>query len=450
MASEVTMPKLGLTMEEGTVVKWVKDKGDKINKGDIVVEIESDKITNEVEAESEGILAVKKFAEGEVAEVGEVLGLIAENESEISELEQQDETKISGGSEVETEKTAEVTSVDNEVSVEQRGNGELEKPASPKAKKAAEELDVNLEDVEIIKGERITSEDVKIFAQTEQKAQEEKAIKITPVAEKMLDTHGLSREDVKQVASGSRISSDDVEEFLKTRDEVSVEPSSADRVEQVEMSQMRRTIAENMSKSWEAPHVYLRSEINVEKLFAVLESFRDDDIDISLNDIISLVTVRTLMEHPDLNATYQDGQINRHKDVNLGIAVAVDSGLIVPVVPRADKMTLKKLAQNVHDKIERTRSGEIEPEEYQGGTFTLSNLGMYGIDEFTAVLNPPQVGILAVGKVQNHVIKEDDEIKNERRINFTLGIDHRAIDGAQGARFLQTFEEFVQNPYNML
>ncbi|MGM0420781.1 MAG: dihydrolipoamide acetyltransferase family protein [Bacillota bacterium] len=446
MSKEIKMPKLGLTMEEGEVVNWHKEVGDKIEKGEIIVEIESDKISNEVESEIEGFLAVKLYETGDIVEVGAVLGVIAEDKEEITKI--QAEYKTSLNQEQEQDKTKEAFRKKEE-SIEKDQEfkrSELEKPASPKAVMLAKKNKVDLTEVEINKGERITSEDVAIYLEKlkETDVETEKKVKFTPKAEKMVEDMDLDKKKVFETVSKDRVRSEDIE-VLNSREE--------DRklIESQNLSQMRKSIANRLTESWKAPHVYLRSEIKIDNLIELKELFMQKGREVSLTDLIALATIKTLNGHPAMNAHFNDKQINKFKNINLGMAVAVENGLVVPVIKSANKLSLTDLRKNIIDMVDKARSGNLESNDYVGGTFTISNLGMYGVDEFTAVINPPQVGILAVGrKKEKLILSENNDVKAINIINFTLGIDHRAIDGAVGAKFLQTLTKYIEEPLLML
>ena len=441
MSKEIKMPKLGLTMEEGEVVIWHKKEGDKVSVGDILVEIESDKISNEVESEIDGILAKILHEPGDVVKVGEPLGIIAESESEIEEINKGQENEKADLAEPESKESSE-EKLEKEIDKSTIKRSQLAKPASPKAVRLAREKGIDIEKVDINKGVRITSEDVKIYEEKSKDIKEDK-VKYTPKAEKIAEAKGLDKEKVFKESDKTRVRSEDLSEFIVD------DQKSEGKVEK--LSQMRKTISKRLQESWRAPHVYLRSEINIDNLIKLKEFYNEKNYNVSLTDLISIATIKALKDHPELNAHFEDDKIIKYKDVNLGMAVAVEGGLIVPVIRSADKKSLINLATNIEVMINKARSNQLDSEEYSGGTFTITNLGMFGIDEFTAVINPPQVGILAVGKKKEKLILNDDgEICKTNVINFTLGIDHRAIDGATGAEFLQTLESYINEPLLMI
>lgn len=443
MAYEIKMPKLGLTMEEGQVMKWHKETGDKIAEGEVVVEIESDKITNEVKAEKEGYLAKKLIDVGETVPVGEVLGVVVKSKDKISEY-----TSIEGSMEKETKKE-EIDSEEEKDDIKEKNrqttdSKQTQKFVSPRAEKVAEEMNVNLDNVEIKKGPRITSEDVKLYA----KEQEEKKIKISPKAKKMIEKDNIDIEKVAKISKGPRITSEDV---INYKEETSIEKEKAPQKGiKKDLSQMRKTIAERMSSSWEAPHVYLRSEVIVDNLLDIKSNLQQDGIKISFTNLIAYSVVKTLENFPEMNAYFKDNQILLQEDINLGIAVATEKGLVVPVIDKTGSLDLKELNKKIKNKVKDAKNNNLTADDFKGSTFTISNLGMYGINEFTAILNPPEVGILAVGKTSEKLVKKEENILSQNIINLTLGIDHRVIDGAAGAKFLDKLKTYIETPALML
>lgn len=445
MAYEIKMPKLGLTMEKGQVMKWHKEPGDKITEGEVVVEIESDKITNEVKAEKEGYLAQKLIDVGETVPVGEVLGVVVKSKDRISEYANVEESKEkTKKEEITKEEKDDIKETKKETKRKIISSKQMQKFASPRAKKIAEEMDVNLNKVEIKKGPRITSEDVKLYVQE----QEEKKIKISPKAQKMIKKDNIDIENVAKISKGPRITSEDV---INYKEETSIEKEkTVSKGIKKDLSQMRKTIAERMSSSWEAPHVYLRSEVIVDNLLDIKSNLQQDGLKISFTNLIAYSVVKALEDFPKMNAYFKDNQILLQEDINLGIAVATEKGLVVPVIDKTGELDLKELNKKINNKVKDAKNNKLTLEDFKGGTFTISNLGMYGINEFTAILNPPEVGILAVGKTTEKLVKKEKNIVTQNIIKLTLGIDHRVIDGAVGAKFLDKLKAYIENPALML
>ena len=271
-----------------------------------------------------------------------------------------------------------------------------------------------------------------------------------PKARKIAADNNIKLEDAAEALGRDRLSVADIEKYLS--DVGKAEDKTAKKDKEVpKESGMRNVIARRLTESWRAPHIYLRREIEVDELLVLKKNLKEKGKDISFNDLISYVEVKALEETKKLNMVVdEEGRGTVSNKVNLGLAVAVDEGLLVPVVKNAEELSLKQLAEKSKDLITRTRENRLNLDELEGGTFTITNLGMFGIDEFTAIINPPQAAILAVGTIKNKLyLNEEGLVREKKIINFTLGVDHRAVDGAAGAEFMQKFAEFVEEPYLM-
>ncbi len=392
MANELVMPKLGLTMEEGTIVKWYLSEGDKFQKGDFIFSVETEKLTNDVEANEDGEIVEILVGEGETVKVKTPVARLVGWEEDESSKKPEKEDKV------EPESKKEKAAKKDKSSGKERKSGRV--MVAPKARKIAADNDIKLED-----------------------------------AAEALNKDRLSVADIEKYLA-------DVEKENKTAKKEKKAPKE---------SGMRNVIARRLTESWRAPHIYLNREIEVDELLFLKETLKEKGRDISFNDLISYVTVKALEETEKLNMVVdEEGRGTISDTVNLGLAVAVEEGLLVPVVKNAEDMSLKQLAKKSKDLITRTRENRLNLDELEGGTFTITNLGMFGIDEFTAIINPPQAAILAVGTIKNRLYLNDEGLVREKRvINFTLGVDHRAVDGAAGAEFMQKFAEFVEDPYLM-
>ncbi len=387
MAKELLMPKLGLTMEEGTIVEWYIGEGDSFKSGDLIYAVETEKLTNDVEANEDGEILEILVNEGETVEVKTPVARLVGYEEESSaeaEVEAEEEEK-----EVKKEKKTAEKAVKKESS-------SRKVMAAPKTRKFASDKDVDLAEVADFVGK---------------------------------NNVGVS----------------DIEKYL-AKGEAAEESAPT---EKKGSSSMRRVIGERLTESWRAPHIYLRKEINVESIIELKERLKARDSRVSFNDIIAFITAKAISDFKKINSLEKDsGEFKIAEDVNLGLAVAVDDGLLVPVIDKAETLSLEELAAKSKDLISRTKENRLNPDEMQGGTFTITNLGMFGIDEFTAILNPPQAAILAVGTIKEKLyLNADDEVKVKKIINFTLGVDHRAVDGAAGAQFMQVFADYIENPY---
>lgn len=395
------MPKLGLTMEEGTLIRWYFDEGEDINEGDIIYDVETDKITHSVEADQDGLLARIIIEEGETVPVQTVVGILAAEGEKIDDLTESEKVEAKKIEEKKAEKETPVKKVDNKKEIK-----EDILRASPRAKKVARENNVDLEKVrETTDRFRITSDDVKAFMESD--------------------------------------------EFQDEASSVGKKEKTAGKTVKKEMSNYRRTTARRLSESWGAPHIYLRASADISEIIKLREKYKELDKDNvpSLNTVIAKITAFTLKKHPDINAHYTEGEYLLKEDVNLGIAVAVEKGLVVPVVNNADQITLPELDKEIKHLVDISKEDKLEMADLEDGTFSISNLGMFGIEEFTAILNPPQVGILAVGTIVEKVRTDVcEELQVYPAIELTLGLDHRAVDGAVGAKFLKDLKKYLENP----
>jgi len=410
MAFEVKMPKLGTTMTEGTIIRWLKKEGDKVEKGEPLLEIQTDKVNLEEECPESGILRKIFFSEGQVVPVGEIIAVITkEGEEYYAEAADEKINKIK---------------------------------ASPAAKRVARENNVDLKEITPTGPEgRIVEKDVLNYIEK---------IRATPVAKKIAEEKGIELSKIiKQ--EGERITKEDVLEKLKESQ------TFEERVKKIPLSGPRKIIAEKMKTSkQEAPHFYLTLSVDMTNVIKLRESLSEkiekiNGVKLSLNDILIKAAARALREFPIVNSSLEEGYIVYKEDVNIGLAVALDEGLVVPVIRNADKKGLSEISKESFELINKARSGKLLPDDYQGGTFTISNLGMFGIEEFKAVINLPESAILAVGKIiKTPVVEEDDEIKIKPIMKLTLSCDHRIIDGVVGAKFLSRVKEILENPLEML
>lgn len=408
----ITMPKLSDTMSEGTIARWKKKKGDTIAMGDILAEIETDKATMEMEAFDDGVLTEIYVEEGGKAPVGGKIALIlAEGESAGEESADKPEKSAKSKKSDDGKKSdaAEKSS---------------DKPAAPSS------------------GGRI---------------------KATPLAKKIAAERGVTLDGVTGTGPGGRIVAKDVpEKGAKTS---TAPASSAPRIEAkagegdttVPLSNMRRTIAERLLASKQQnPHFYLSIEVDAGPLMRLRKDLNaaneaNGQPKLTVNDFVLLAVGRAAARHPYVNASWGGDAIIQHASVNISVAIAVEDGLVTPVIRNADKLSLKDISAAVKDLAKRARDKKLKPEEYAGGTLTVSNLGAYGIEQFYAIINPPQAAILAVGAiVKKPVVNTRGEIVVGERMNISLSGDHRVVDGAVGAEYLATLRKLVENPAMML
>ena len=420
----VTMPRLSDTMEEGTVASWLKNVGDKVEEGDILAEIETDKATMEFESFYAGTLLHIGIQEGEGAPVDSLLAIIG----------------------------PEGTDVDAVLKAQSSGGAK----SKPKKEAASKE-------------ETSTSEDTSQKETTTTTAQDGQRIFASPLAKKIADEKGINLADVKGTGDNGRIVKKDIENFkpsaqpaAPTASDKAAEaaapvapvnlPVGEESVEEVKNSTMRKVIAKRLGESkFTAPHYYLTIEVDMDNAKASRAQINNlPDTKVSFNDMVLKACAMALKKHPQVNTTWNgDTTIYKHH-VHMGVAVAVDEGLVVPVIKFADQMTLSQLGSSVKDLAGRARSKKIKPEEMEGSTFTVSNLGMFGIQEFTSIINQPNSAILSVGAIVEKPVVKNGEIVVGSTMKVTLACDHRTVDGATGAQFLQTLRAYLENPVTML
>ena len=420
----VTMPRLSDTMEEGTVASWLKNVGDKVEEGDILAEIETDKATMEFESFYAGTLLHIGIQEGEGAPVDSLLAIIG----------------------------PEGTDVDAVLKAQSSGGAK----SKPKKEAASKE-------------ETSTSEDTSQKETTTTTAQDGQRIFASPLAKKIADEKGINLADVKGTGDNGRIVKKDIENFKPSAQPAA--PAASDKaaeaaapvapvnlpvgeesVEEVKNSTMRKVIAKRLGESkFTAPHYYLTIEVDMDNAKASRTQINNlPDTKVSFNDMVLKACAMALKKHPQVNTTWNgDTTIYKHH-VHMGVAVAVDEGLVVPVIKFADQMTLSQLGSSVKDLAGRARSKKIKPEEMEGSTFTVSNLGMFGIQEFTSIINQPNSAILSVGAIVEKPVVKNGEIVVGSTMKVTLACDHRTVDGATGAQFLQTLRAYLENPVTML
>jgi len=423
---EVQMPKLSDTMTEGTLVSWKKKKGDKVSAGEVIAEIETDKATMEWESPEDGTLTEIYVEEGGKVNVGDKIAFIGgEGEEAPKKEEKKEPEKKEEKSEEKTEKPAPAEKKEKETAPPQ----EKKKPparteearvkASPVARRVAAELGVDLASVKGTGPEgRVTETDVRAAAKS-----------VAAVADR-----GGAKPQPKPVPS-----------------------IKAGESARIQLSGMRKIIAQRLVESLgPIPHFYLTIEINAAPLMAAREELKSagegaDTSKITVNDFVLKAAVQAAVKVPRANASFDGDAVVQYADVDLGIAVAIEDGLLTPVIRAAQNKSLREISEQVKDLASRARNKRMKPEEFQGGTFTVSNLGGMGIDSFSAVINPPQGFILAIGKVTKvPAIDESDKIVVGHRMSITMSCDHRVIDGALGAEYLKELRHLLENPALLL
>ena len=412
----ITMPRLSDTMEEGTISSWLKKVGDKVQEGEILAEIETDKATMEFESFYDGILSHIAVNEGETVKVDELIAIISENEIDVSKALESYGKESSNIPVEESNDSVELNEVDKEVNTTNTSSDLNERiKASPLAKKIAKEKNIDLSKV------TGTGENGRIIKN---------------------DLSDLS--PVEETA----------EQQIQTEENQS--PKVVDVIEEettiVQNSTMRKAIAKNLSKSkFTAPHYYLSVEFNMDNAIAFREQYNSiPDTKISFNDIVVKACAVALKNHPQVNSQWNDDKIILNNNVHIGVAVGIEDGLVVPVIKNADKESLHSINSKVRDYAVRAKSKKLRPDEIEGSTFTISNLGMFGITEFTSIINQPNSAILSVGAIVKKPVVVNDKIVVSNTMKLTLACDHRSVDGVTGSLFLQTLKGYIENPVTIL
>jgi len=418
MASRVVMPKLSDTMEEGRILRWIKKEGDAIETGQALAEVETDKATVEMEAYTSGIIRKLVIAEGQFAKIGQQIAVIGTADEDITAL---------------------LPAADAAPAVVPAAPPAAQAPAPPRPAAAAAPAP----------------------------APGGRGLKASPLALRMAAEAGLDVNVLRGSGPQGRVIKRDVEEAMvagasapvathgaaapRSRSLAMVtaraqEPESQD----VELSAMRRTIAKRLVQSkGPVPHFYLTIEVAMDRVWDAYKALRDQKSSISINDIIIKATALALRQHPDINASFAGDHVKQFTRVHIGVAVSLDEGLITPVIRDADLKPLEEISEEARTLADRARARKLQPSEYTGATFSISNLGMLGIDEFSAIINPPEAAILAVGTVKQVPVVVEGELAIGYRMKATLAVDHRVADGASGARFLQTLRRFLEHPLLM-
>lgn len=431
MAEIVAMPKLGFDMAEGTLVRWVVDEGAEVSKGTVLAEIETDKATVEVESSAEGILHSRLVAEGDVVPVGDPIAVIAAPGEEVKDLP-----------EISSEPAEEAKPAE----------GEQEKEAPP-------------------------AEPVEETRQEAPAVTDSGMVKASPLARRMAEENNLDLSQLTGSGPGGRIVKNDIEkavaEGLPRKTEAPSAPGGAAETakplppvptwtpgapipadERVPIDKLRAIIGKRMTESrQQVPHFYVTSSYNAANLLELRKQVNQqlpDDAKISVNDFIIKAISLTLRQYPNLNASISEKEIIRHGHVNIGVAVALDNGLMTIVVKDADQKPIRLISQEAREMASRAREGKVKQEDIEGSTFSISNLGMFNVEHFVAIINPPEAAILAVGSAQQVPVVENGEVKVGTQMRATLSADHRITDGAEAALFMQALGGFLENPLRLL
>ncbi len=442
MAVEVKLPRLGQGMEAGTIVRWLKSEGDNVEKGEPLYELDTDKVTQEVESDAGGVLLKIVIADGEV-DVGTTIGLIGAEGEDVSQLAASGDGDGSGPQAAASSPAPEPSELapDEEAQAAASAEPEKEEARAEASPSSTEQLPVAPE----WEGEPPAAP-ARAAAEQEATAASGR-VKASPLARRMAREEGVDLARLTGTGPEGRIIAEDVERAAEAPPEEAAPPAE---FEVVELTSVRRTIARRLTEAWEAPVFQLTRTVDASELVAtreaMVERLREGEAKPTVNDILTRLVASALVRHRPLNSLFVEGKIQRYASANVGIAVATPNGLVVPVIRNADRSSVQEIAAARTDLVSRARDGKLQLPDLEGGTFTISNLGMYGIDQFVAVLNPPQVAVLAVGSIAERPFAIDGELDVVPTMTLTLTCDHRAIDGSEGAEFLQTLQELIEAP----
>jgi pyruvate dehydrogenase E2 component (dihydrolipoamide acetyltransferase) len=412
MSNQVTLPRLGQGMESGTIVRWLKSEGDKVEKGEPLYELDTEKVTQEVEADAGGVLLKILAQEGQEIQVGKAIAVIGEEGEEVPEAEAEPE---------------EPTKVTEEEPEEEGEPAQTEEPVGARQPPPAERPE----------------------GKEEAPARDGGRVKASPLARRIAKERGVDLKALRGTGPEGRIVAEDVER-AGVAPGVGAPAAAPGQVEVVQLSRMRQTIARRLTEAWKAPHFQIAMSADMRASIRLREALvartEEEGVRPTYSDILTKVCALALMRHRAVNAHFADGETRLFPTANIGIAVAIPDGLIVPVIPSCEAKTIAEIAQARADVVERARGGKLQNADLENGTFTISNLGMYGVERFIAVLNPPQAAILAVGAIEERAVVSDGEIVAQPRMELTLSCDHRAVDGAAASQFLADVKSFLEEP----
>lgn len=404
MAVAIKLPRMSDTMEEGTIVTWFVKVGDTVKSSEMIADVETDKATMELENFEKGEVLHLNVAEGETVPVETVIAIIGKKGEDFQDLLV----------------AAPAAAPEAEAPVVEEAAPAAPAPAAPVATPVAN-----------------TNTSGRVFA--------------SPLAKKMASEKGINLDTVVGSGDNGRIIKKDIENYTPAA-VVSSASVGVESYDDVPVTQMRKTIAKRLAESkFTAPHFYLTKEIKMDAVMAARQKMKEySDSKVSVNDLVVKAVAVALKKHPNVNSAWMGDKIRRNHHVHIGVAVAVEDGLLVPVVRFADSKSLSQIGSEVRDLAGKAKNKELQPKDWEGNTFTISNLGMFGIDEFTAIVNPPDACILAVGSSKETIIVENGEMRPGHVMKVTLSCDHRVVDGVTGAKFLQTFQELLEEPVRLL
>lgn len=431
MAETISMPKLGFDMQEGTLIRWVKNEGENVNKGDVLAEIETDKATVEVESSASGVVRKLLVEAGSVVPVGDPIAVVGSADEKIEatptkveEPKVEQKTDEQAGEELKTERK------------EERSKKEEPKAVRPQPTPAPAQSSIVSPQSEIVKA--------------------------SPLAKKIARDNRVDLARIQGTGPGGRVVRKDVESALSSGQSpvVSRQPVAPTVVpvsredEIVQFTKLRQAIARRMTESFtNVPHFYVTHEYRMDALMAMRKQVNDylpENEKLSVNDFIIKAVALTLREFPNLNASFSGDKVIRHGAINVGVAVSVEGGLLTVVTRNTDQQSLRAISAEVRRMVAGAREGKVKPNDIEGSTFSISNMGMYDVENFAAIINPPEAGIVAVGSAREVPVVENGEIKPGWRMKATISVDHRVSDGVEAAKFMQKLAEFLENPVRML
>ncbi|CAN5366726.1 pyruvate dehydrogenase complex dihydrolipoamide acetyltransferase [soil metagenome] len=473
MAEKFLMPKLSPTMEEGQISRWLKQEGDTFEANETIAEVDTDKATMEMTALAGGTLLKILKGAGDTAALGEPIAITGEKGEDIagllSEISSNGRGKSPEKAEPKEEKREEKSEeVEEKVPTREEPN-EVAKEGNEELKEEVSETEGRSYDYQRPEAkEDATDKSPKSKVQSPQF--ENGRLIVSPIAARMAVENGVDLKSVKGSGPSGRIIKRDIESAMESgqlsvvsgqKEEVQTTPSfsasqtqGASAYREETTSKMRRIIAQRLSESiGPIPTFYLTVEIEMDKALEfrkLINASLKEDEKVSVNEVIVKVAAMASLKHPFVNSSYRDDKIRFYEDADVGVAVAIDEGLITPIVRGANRKGIAEISREIKEMASRAREKKLQPEEYTGATFSISNLGMFGIKEFTAIINPPEAAILAVGTAKPTAVVEDGGFVARNLMNVTMSCDHRVIDGATGAKFLQTFKQMLENPILML
>jgi pyruvate dehydrogenase E2 component (dihydrolipoamide acetyltransferase) len=428
MATEVKLPRLGQGMEAGTIVRWLKSEGDTVQKGEPLYELDTDKVTQEVEAEAGGVLLKIAIPEGEV-EVGKTIAVIGEAGEEVTEAFGEGGDEQPGAAESD------------------EADQSAEKPARAPTRDAEREAGQEA-------STGAPSEPSQQGTNGGQPESDGGRVKASPLARRIARERGVDIAALSGTGPEGRVVAEDVERAAASGAPTTAPAPAAvvpsGEVEVEKLTSLRKTIARRMTEAWQAPAFQIAMSADMSRALALRERMvamlQEGQTKPTISDVLTKICASALMRHRDVNALFAGDAIELHPSANIGIAVAIPKGLVVPVIQQCERKSIAEIADARAALVERARSGKLQAADIEGGTFTISNLGMYGVERFVAVLNPPQAAILAVGAAEEKPVVRDGEVVVKPMLELTLTCDHRSLDGATAAEFLGTVKAFLEEP----